>query len=203
MRNQSSHRAAQLDGEFTRARRPRPQLEANDRDEAPAVQLCCSRVWARERVWREGARGRGFSASTNLPADLIGALATTPSPRSTHGRHQRRCAQPREPGGCRIVEKERSRARRARVFAMQRESWCGAFRVRRPHPLARDGPRCPEATRGAPRLACGRDRQTSTPAPRPAQLRGCIQDLVVTDRFRLTLVLRSFASGGSLDAATC
>jgi UPF0042 nucleotide-binding protein len=152
----------------------------------------------------------GFFCVDNLPADLIGALADYASSRGEPKVAISADARSREslvrlPA---IVEKERERGNDVRVIFLDtsNESLVRRFsESRRPHPLARDGTALADAIaeeRGVLAWLAEIGQRIDTSALTPAQLRQWIQDLVVADRARLTLIFESFGfkSGVPLDA---
>ena len=152
----------------------------------------------------------GFFCVDNLPADLIGALAdyamARGEPRVAIGADARSGESlARLPE---IVAKERERGNDVRVIFLDAndESLARRFsETRRPHPLAREGQALPEAIaeeRGVLAWLAEIGQRIDTSNLTPSQLRGWIQDLVVSDRGRLALVFETFGwkSGPPMDA---
>ncbi|HET7730360.1 MAG TPA: RNase adapter RapZ [Usitatibacter sp.] len=152
----------------------------------------------------------GFFCVDNLPADLIASLADYLAARgeprvaiSADARSRESLA--RLPA---IVENERARGNDVRVIFLDAsdESLVRRFsESRRPHPLAREGEALPEAIAEERRVLAGVaeiGQRVDTSALIPSQLRGWIQDLLVADRTRMTLVFESFGwkSGPPNDA---
>jgi UPF0042 nucleotide-binding protein len=102
------------------------------------------------------------------------------------------------------VEKEAKRGTDVRVIFLDAndESLVRRFsETRRPHPLARDGQALSQAIAEERRVLAwlaeiGQRIDTSNLTP--SQLRGWIQDLVVTDRTRFTLCFESFGYKGGV-----
>jgi RNase adapter protein RapZ len=152
----------------------------------------------------------GYFCVDNLPADLIGALADYLASRaepkvaiSADARSRESLA--RLPA---IVERERARGTDVRVIFLDASDDSIARRFaesRRPHPLAREGQELSQAIAEERRVLAGLaeiGQRIDTSVLTPAQLRGWIQDLVVADRARMTLVVESFGwkNGPPLDA---
>jgi RNase adapter protein RapZ len=152
----------------------------------------------------------GFFCVDNLPAELIDALADY----AKHLGEQRVAisadARSREtlaslPG---MVDRLRARGTDVRVIFLDAsdESLVRRFsETRRPHPLSAGGRTLPEAIAEERRLLAwlaGIGQRIDTSALTPPQLRGWIQDLVVTEATRLTLIFESFGwkNGPALDA---
>ena len=148
----------------------------------------------------------GYFCVDNLPADLIGALVDYAMARGEPSVAISADARSREglgslPG---IVEKEQARGNDVRVIFLDAndESLARRFaETRRPHPLARDGQSLVEAIAEERRVLAwlaeiGQRIDTSTLTPN--QLRGWVQDLVVTDRSRLLLAFESFGFKGGV-----
>ncbi|HSJ99495.1 MAG TPA: RNase adapter RapZ, partial [Myxococcota bacterium] len=142
----------------------------------------------------------------NLPADLVGALADY-----ALGLGEQRVAisadaRSRESLGRlpAIVEKERARGTDVRVIFLDTDDQSIARRFsesRRPHPLAAGGRSLPEAIAEERRLLAWlaeAGQRIDTSGLTPNQLRGWIQDLVVTDRARLVLVFETFGYKGGV-----
>ena len=142
----------------------------------------------------------GYYCVDNLPADLVGPLADYLATRGEPKVAISADARSRESLGKlpAIVERERARGAAVRVIFLDAsdESVVHRFNeTRRPHPLARDGQElqaaiAEERAMLAP-LAMMADR-VDTSVLQPSQLRGWIQDLLVADRQRMTLVVESF-----------
>src|SRR4029077_10017083 len=96
------------------------------------------------------------------------------------------------------VEKERARGNDVQVIFLDAndESLVRRFsETRRPHPLADDGRTLPEAIAEERRVLAWLaeiGQRIDTSLLTPSQLRGWVQDLVVSDQARLTLVFESF-----------
>jgi RNase adapter protein RapZ len=152
----------------------------------------------------------GYFCVDNLPADLIGSLADYALSRGEPKVAISADARSRESLGRlpAIVDKERARGNDVRVLFLDAndESLVRRFsETRRPHPLARDGQVLAEAIAEERRVLSWLaeiGQRIDTSALTPSQLRGWIQDLVVTDRSRLTLCFESFGykGGAPLDA---
>jgi len=152
----------------------------------------------------------GFFCVDNLPADLIGPLADYAMSRGEP--HVAIGADARSGESLvrlpEIVAKERERGNDVRVIFLDAndESLVRRFsETRRPHPLAREGQSLPEAIaeeRGVLAWLAEIGQRIDTSNLTPSQLRGWIQDLVVTDRSRLALCFESFGfkGGTPLDA---
>lgn len=152
----------------------------------------------------------GYYCVDNLPADLIGALADYAVTRGERKVAISADARSRESLGRlpQIVEKERARGNDVRVIFLDAsdESLVRRFsESRRPHPLAGDGQALPDAIAEERRVLAWLaeiGQRIDTSVLTPGQLRGWIQDLVVADRGKLTLIFESFGfkSGPPLDA---
>jgi UPF0042 nucleotide-binding protein len=152
----------------------------------------------------------GYFCVDNLPADLIAPLADYALSRGEPKVAISADARSRESLGRlpAIVEKERARGTDVRVIFLDagNESLVRRFsESRRPHPLAEENRTLPEAIAEERRVLAWLaeiGQRIDTSALTPAQLRGWIQDLVVSDRARLTLVFESFGwkAGPPLDA---
>ncbi len=152
----------------------------------------------------------GYFCVDNLPADLVATLADYLASRNEPKVAISADARSRESLSRlpMIVERERARGTDVRVIFLDAsdESVVRRFsESRRPHPLARDGQSLPEAIAEERRVLSGLaeiGQRIDTSALIPAQLRGWIQDLVVADRTRMTLVVESFGwkNGPPLDA---
>src|SRR6185369_8343521 len=103
-----------------------------------------------------------------------------------------------------IVARERERGSDVNVIFLDAtdESLVRRFsETRRPHPLAREGRTIHEAIAQERKLLEGVaeiGQRIDTSALTPSQLRGWIQDLVVADRARLSLVMMSFGYKGGV-----
>jgi UPF0042 nucleotide-binding protein len=152
----------------------------------------------------------GYYCVDNLPADLIGALADYAVTRGERKVAISADARSRESLGRlpQIVEKEKARGNDVRVIFLDAsdESLVRRFsESRRPHPLAGDGQALPDAIAEERRVLAWLaeiGQRIDTSMLTPGQLRGWIQDLVVADRGKLTLIFESFGfkSGPPLDA---
>ena len=152
----------------------------------------------------------GFFCVDNLPPDLIGPLVDYARARGEQRVAISADARSRESLGRLpdIVAKERDRGNDVRVIFLDAndESLVRRFsETRRPHPLAGEGQTLAEAIAEERRVLAwlaeiGQRIDTSNLTP--SQLRGWIQDLVVTDRTRLALCFESFGfkGGAPLDA---
>jgi RNase adapter protein RapZ len=148
----------------------------------------------------------GYFCVDNLPADLIGALADYAASRGEPKVAISADARSREslvrlPA---IVEKEAKRGTDVRVIFLDanNESLVRRFsETRRPHPLARDGQALSDAIAEERRVLAWLaeiGQRIDTSILTPSQLRGWIQDLVVTDRTRFTLCFESFGYKGGV-----
>jgi UPF0042 nucleotide-binding protein len=148
----------------------------------------------------------GYFCVDNLPADLISPLvdylASRGEPKvaiSADARSAESLVRLPE-----IVDKERARGHDVRVVFLDSndESLVRRFsETRRPHPLARDGQTLPQAIAEERRVLAWLaeiGHRIDTSALTPAQLRGWVQDLVVTDRERLVLTFESFGFKGGV-----
>ena len=148
----------------------------------------------------------GYFCVDNLPAELIDVLADY----ATHRNEQRVAigvdARSREslgslPG---IVEREQARGSDVRVIFLDTNDNALVRRfseTRRPHPLAEEGRTLPEAIAEERRLLAWLaeiGQRVDTSSLTPNQLRGWVQDLVVTDRGKLTLIFESFGYKGGV-----
>ena len=148
----------------------------------------------------------GFFCVDNLPADLIAPLVDYAMSRGEPKVAISADARSRESLGRLpdIVEKERARGNDVRVVFLDAndESLVRRFsETRRPHPLARDGQALPDAIAEERRVLAWLaeiGHRIDTSALTSAQLRGWVQDLVVTDRTRLTLTFESFGFKGGV-----
>jgi UPF0042 nucleotide-binding protein len=152
----------------------------------------------------------GFFCVDNLPADLIAGLADY-----ARARGEARVAISADARGRdslellpAIVEKERARGTDVQVIFLDAgdESLMRRFsESRRPHPLAREGQELSDAIAEERRVLAWLaeiGQRIDTSALTPGQLRQWIQDLVVAERARLTLVFETFGfkNGPPLDA---
>ncbi len=152
----------------------------------------------------------GYFCVDNLPAELIAPLADYALSRGEQKVAISADARSRETLGSlpAIVDKERARGTDVRVIFLDSsdESLVRRFsESRRPHPLARDGQELREAIAAERRVLAWLSeigQRIDTSMLTPGQLRQWIQDLVVTDHARLTLIFESFGfkSGPPLDA---
>jgi UPF0042 nucleotide-binding protein len=152
----------------------------------------------------------GYFCVDNLPADLIGTLADYAVSRGEPRVAISADARSRESLGRlpEIVQRELARGTDVRVIFLdaRNESLVRRFsESRRPHPLSRDGQSLPDAIaeeRNVLTWVSEIGQRIDTSMLTPAQLRQWIQDLVVADRTRLTLVFESFGfkNGPPLDA---
>ena len=146
----------------------------------------------------------------NLPPDLIPSLLDSARARGEQRVAISADARSRDqlaslPG---IVEKERGRGTDVRVVFLDSgdESLVRRFsESRRPHPLAGQGRELKEAIAEERRLLAWLaeiGQRIDTSVLTPGQLRQWVQDLVVTDRQKLTLIFESFGfkNGPPLDA---
>ena len=148
----------------------------------------------------------GFFCVDNLPAELI-----TPLAEYAHSANEPRVAvsadaRSRESLGHLpdIVAAEREKGTDVRVLFLDAtdESLVRRFaETRRPHPLASEGHTIEEAIAEERRLLAWLaeiGQRVDTSVLTPPQLRGWIQDLVVTDRARLALCFQSFGYKGGV-----
>ncbi len=148
----------------------------------------------------------GFFCVDNLPADLIGALADYAMARGEPRVAISADARSRESLGRLpdIVAKERARGNDVRVIFLDAndESLVRRFsETRRPHPLAGDGRTLAEAIaeeRGVLAWLAEIGQRIDTSILTPTQLRGWVQDLVVTHPSRLALTFESFGFKGGV-----
>ena len=148
----------------------------------------------------------GFFSVDNLPADLIGPLADDARARGETNVAISADARSRETLGKlpEIVERERAKGTDVRVIFLDAsdESLVRRFsETRRPHPLAREGQSLQEAIAEERRVLAYLaeiGQRIDTSALMPSQLRTWIQDLVVTDRGKLTLIFESFGYKGGV-----
>jgi UPF0042 nucleotide-binding protein len=148
----------------------------------------------------------GFFCVDNLPADLIAPLVDYAMARNEPKVAISADARSRDSLGHLpdIVDKERLRGNDVRVIFLDAndESLVRRFsETRRPHPLARDGRALPAAIAEERRVLAWLaeiGHRIDTSMLTSAQLRGWVQDLVVTDRTRLTLTFESFGFKGGV-----
>ena len=147
-----------------------------------------------------------FFCVDNLPADLISPLVEYAESRGEPKVAISADARSRESLGRLpdIVDKLRERGHDVRVIFLDSndESLVRRFsETRRPHPLAREGQALPDAIAEERRLLAWLaeiGHRIDTSALLPAQLRGWVQDLIVTDRERLVLTFESFGFKGGV-----
>jgi UPF0042 nucleotide-binding protein len=148
----------------------------------------------------------GYFCVDNLPADLVGALADYAAERNEPRVAISADARSREslgrlPG---IVERETKRGTDVRVIFLDASDQSLVRRfseTRRPHPLAGEDRTLPEAIAEERRVLSWLaeiGQRIDTSMLTPNQLRGWIQDLVVTDRAQLTLIFESFGYKGGV-----
>ena len=145
----------------------------------------------------------GFFCIDNLPAGMIHDLvASRQEPKvaiSADARSPETLAQLPD-----IVARERERGSDVNVIFLDAtdESLVRRFsETRRPHPLAREGRTIHEAIAQERKLlesVAEIGQRIDTSALTPSQLRGWIQDLVVVDRAKLSLVVMSFGYKGGV-----
>lgn len=148
----------------------------------------------------------GYFCVDNLPADLIGALADYAAERNEPRVAISADARSRESLGRlpEIVERERKRGTDVRVIFLDASDQSLVRRfseTRRPHPLAGEDRTLPEAIAEERRVLSWLaeiGQRIDTSMLTPSQLRGWIQDLVVTDRAQLTLIFESFGYKGGV-----
>lgn len=148
----------------------------------------------------------GYFCVDNLPADLIGPLAAYSVARGEQKVAISADARSRESLGRlpEIVEKLRGDGIEVRVIFLDANDEALARRfseTRRPHPLAREGQALSEAIAEERRVLAWLaeiGQRIDTSILTPSQLRGWIQDLVVTDRTHLTLCFESFGFKGGV-----
>ena len=148
----------------------------------------------------------GYFCVDNLPADLIGGLADYARGRGEAKVAISADARSRETLGKlpEIVERERAKGTDVRVIFLDAsdESLVRRFsETRRPHPLAREGQSLPEAIAEERRVLSWLaeiGQRIDTSALMPSQLRTWVQDLLVTDRSKLTLIFESFGYKGGV-----
>jgi RNase adapter protein RapZ len=148
----------------------------------------------------------GYFCVDNLPAELIDVLADYATQRNEQKVAIGVDARSREslgslPG---IVDRERARGSDVRVIFLDTNDHALVRRfseTRRPHPLAEEGRTLPEAIAEERRLLAWLaeiGQRVDTSSLTPNQLRGWVQDLVVTDRGKLTLIFESFGYKGGV-----
>jgi UPF0042 nucleotide-binding protein len=148
----------------------------------------------------------GFFCVDNLPADLIAPLVDYAMTRGEPKVAISADARSRDSLGAlpQIVEKERGRGNDVRVIFLDAtdESLARRFsETRRPHPLAREGQGLADAIaeeRGLLAWLAEIGHRIDTSALTAAQLRGWVQDLVVTDHAKLVLTFESFGFKGGV-----
>lgn len=148
----------------------------------------------------------GFYSVDNLPADLIASLVDYARERGEQKVAISADARSRESLGKlpQIVEAVRARGNDVRVIFLDaaNESLARRFaETRRPHPLAREGQALPDAIAEERQVLAWLaeiGHRIDTSALTAAQLRGWVQDLVVTDRSRLVLTFESFGYKGGV-----
>jgi len=147
-----------------------------------------------------------FFCVDNLPAELITPLVDYASSRGEPKVAISADARSRDGLGRLpdIVEQLRLRGHDVRVIFLDTndESLVRRFsETRRPHPLAREGQALADAIAEERRLLAWLaeiGHRIDTSALLPSQLRGWVQDLVVTDRERLVLTFESFGFKGGV-----
>jgi UPF0042 nucleotide-binding protein len=147
-----------------------------------------------------------FFAVDNLPADLILSLVEYAQSRGEPKVAISADARSRESLGRlpQIVEELGKRGHDVRVIFLDSndESLVRRFsETRRPHPLAREGQALADAIAEERRLLAWLaeiGHRIDTSALLPSQLRGWVQDLVVTDHQRLVLTFESFGFKGGV-----
>jgi UPF0042 nucleotide-binding protein len=148
----------------------------------------------------------GYFCVDNLPAELIDVLADYATERNEQKVAIGVDARSRESLGSlpAIVERERAAGHDVRVIFLDTNDHALVRRfseTRRPHPLADEGRTLPEAIAEERRLLAWLaeiGQRIDTSSLTPNQLRGWVQDLVVTDRTRLTLIFESFGYKGGV-----
>ena len=147
-----------------------------------------------------------FFCVDNLPADLIAPLVEYAESRGEQKVAISADARSRESLGRLpdLVDQLRLRGHDVRVIFLDSndESLVRRFsETRRPHPLAREGQALADAIAEERRLLAWLaeiGHRIDTSALLPSQLRGWVQDLVVTDRQRLVLTFESFGFKGGV-----
>jgi len=148
----------------------------------------------------------GYFCVDNLPAELIDVLADYATQRNEQKVAIGVDARSREslaslPG---IVERERERGHDVRVIFLDTNDHALVRRfseTRRPHPLAEEGRTLPEAIAEERRLLAWLaeiGQRVDTSSLTPNQLRGWVQDLVLANRGKLTLIFESFGYKGGV-----
>jgi UPF0042 nucleotide-binding protein len=148
----------------------------------------------------------GYYCVDNLPADLIGPLADYAAKLGEERVAISADARSRESLGRlpAIVEREGARGTDVRVIFLDATDQGLVRRFsesRRPHPLAAEGRSLDEAIAEERRLLAWLaeiGQRIDTSGLTPNQLRGWIQDLVVTDRAKLVLVFETFGYKGGV-----
>lgn len=148
----------------------------------------------------------GYFCVDNLPAELIGPLADYAALRNEPRVAISADARSRESLGRlpEIVERERARGTDVRVIFLDTNDQSLVRRfseTRRPHPLAGEDRTLQEAIAEERRVLAWLSeigQRIDTSVLTPNQLRGWIQDLVVTDRATLTLIFESFGYKGGV-----
>ena len=152
----------------------------------------------------------GFFCVDNLPAELIAPLADYARSRGESLVAISADARSRESLGHlpEIVARERQDGTDVRVLFLDATDASLVRRfaeTRRPHPLASEGHSIEEAIAEERRLLAflaEMGQRVDTSVLTPPQLRGWIQDLVVTDRARLALCFQSFGYKGGVPLDT-
>ena len=147
-----------------------------------------------------------FFCVDNLPAELITQLVDYAGSRGEQKVAISADARSRDSLGRlpEIVAQLRQRGHDVRVIFLDSndESLVRRFsETRRPHPLARDGKALPQAIaeeRSVLAWLAEIGHRIDTSALLPSQLRGWVQDLVVTDSSRLVLTFESFGFKGGV-----
>ncbi|MFZ3323343.1 MAG: RNase adapter RapZ [Usitatibacter sp.] len=148
----------------------------------------------------------GYFCVDNLPAELIEQLVDYAGARGEPKLAISADARSRESLGRlpEIVEKERKRGNDVRVIFLDAndESLARRFsETRRPHPLGKQGQSLQEAIaeeRGVLAWLAEIGQRIDTSALTPTQLRGWVQDVVVTHPSRLVLTFESFGFKGGV-----
>jgi UPF0042 nucleotide-binding protein len=148
----------------------------------------------------------GYFCVDNLPADLIERLVDYAAAREEPKLAISADARSRESLGRlpEIVERERKRGNDVRVIFLDAndESLARRFsETRRPHPLGKQGQTLQEAIaeeRGVLAWLAEIGQRIDTSALTPTQLRGWVQDVVVTHPSRLVLTFESFGFKGGV-----
>ena len=148
----------------------------------------------------------GYFCVDNLPADLIGPLADYAAKLAEERVAISADARSRESLGRlpAIVAREQARGTDVRVIFLDTSDHSLVRRFsesRRPHPLSGEGRTLDEAIAEERRLLAWLaeiGQRIDTSGLTPNQLRGWIQDLVVTDRAKLVLVFETFGYKGGV-----